>query len=132
MLLTSSRSETTTDKRLGLVTEKDIWVDYSLLDLIQLYEKKCGPVLLSDYDFETELDDPKYNRKKASGKTSMSTFASDFRDELIMRRVLESKHNKIVLVYGNGHAMKLRLYFQHLKGFTLDKKYNAKKVKNAK
>ncbi|MEG1622123.1 MAG: hypothetical protein RR330_01990 [Alistipes sp.] len=113
---------------LGLTTAQDIWVDYTLYDLIERYERKFGVVPLSDYDFATPMDDPSYSiLQAAKGKTDRYTFSRIFRDEALIRRILSSPHKKIAVVYGMGHtAINLKLDFRYLYHWTLDKKYKAK------
>ncbi|MEG1622124.1 MAG: hypothetical protein RR330_01995, partial [Alistipes sp.] len=106
----------------------DIWVDYTLYDLIERYERKYGVVPLSDYDFATPMDDPSYRISRAAkGETNKYMFSRKFREEALMRRILSSPHKKIAVVYGLGHtALNLKLELRYLHHWTLDKKYKAK------
>lgn len=112
---------------LGMTTERDIWVDYPLLDLIERYEREYGPVPLSDYDFQTALDDTDYNMKKSTGTVHPYVFLNEYREDLLLRRILETVHPKVVVVYGASHIWHLKLRLRNLEGYTLDKKYKAKK-----
>lgn len=120
------------NENLGQTTDRDIWVDYSIYDLIERYEQEYGPVPLSDYDFEIALNDTLYNRKRSTGSTHSWAFLLHYRNDLLERRILESKHQKIAVVYGAAHTRDIKLTLRFLRGFALDKKYNAKKAYPAK
>lgn len=111
--------------KLGLTTNQDIWVDYTYGDLVALYESKQGQVELTQYDFETALDQP-YKQKNV---TNQYAFTRHFRDDLLQRRIIESEHQKIAIVYGAAHTRRLKLDLRYLKGYEVDKKYKAHKQK---
>jgi hypothetical protein len=115
---------------LGLTTEKDIWVDYTVADLVGLYEKEYGPVPLTEYDFATPFDQP-YKQKSKADDWSYTT---KYRNRLLERRIRTSPHQKIVVVYGGAHTrwMKLGLrypskYYEDDDRYVIDKKYDARK-----
>ena len=116
------------DSLLGLTTDKDIWVDYSLADLVGIWEQKHGAVPLIQYDFDTPLN-AEYTKPT---KIDDWDFLLGLRNDYIEKRIVESPHPKIVAVYGAGHTRRMKLDFRYLKGYTLDKTYNAKKWMNEK
>jgi hypothetical protein len=88
---------------LGLTTEKDINTDMTYNELITEYEKRYGEIVLSDYDWQTDLGE-KYRRRKA-GKQKYSEYrmTNTIREDFVVEKVLNSSHEKIVLLYGAAH-----------------------------
>lgn len=107
----------------GMITDYDIWVDYSLSDLIGLYEQHCGEIPLTDYDFQTPLN-AKYEDKSHK---DIYGIGRHFRDKHLLKRILDSPHQKIVVVYGYAHIQHIKLSLHYLKGYTLDKKFKVPK-----
>ncbi|MDE6779182.1 MAG: hypothetical protein K2J51_06935 [Alistipes sp.] len=112
-------------KILGLSTDKDIWVDYTIADMLELYERQYGEIPLTTYDFATELTEP-YSREN---NVRINTYAliSANRENFLRRRIEESCHKKIAVVYGESHAIMLKFDLQHLHGYEFDKKYKVPK-----
>jgi hypothetical protein len=114
---------TQNDVDLGLTTDRDIWVDYTTADLVELYEKEYGTIELTPYDFATPLDQP-YEQKNITHEWS---YASKYRNDLLERRVLESEHKRIAVVYGASHARWIARLLYYLNGYEKEKKYGARK-----
>ncbi len=91
------------DSLLGLTTDQDIWVDYSLADYIEVYEKEYGAIVLSQYDFDTPLH-AQYKQKGTNGPVFLNFPRTDY----VERRIINSSHPKIVVVYGRAHTTLLK------------------------
>lgn len=113
-----------TDELLGINTERDLWIDYSLSDLMVLYEKQCGEVPLTDYDFTTGWNEQYDSPGK---RLDRNLFMSTLRDRYLRKRIAESPHPKIAVVYGLAHTWRLEYSLPHAEGFKKDRKYKAKK-----
>ncbi|WP_418982184.1 hypothetical protein [Alistipes sp.] len=110
---------------LGLTTERDIWVDYPLQDLVRLYEKRYGPVPLTAPDFAIALDDPDYELPEENEKPDTYHFLQGDRNDYLLRRLMRSSHPKIAVVYGAAHTHRLKIDLSSSHGFTVDRKYRA-------
>ncbi len=75
-------------------------VDASLAEMIQLYEKKYGKILLDKYDFETTLGD---EYKFKISKEKRNYFMLESRNIIITNAIVKSTANKIALIYGEAH-----------------------------
>lgn len=92
-----------TEERLGLTTDKDIWVDYSLRDITEVCERRYGEIPLTDYDLQTGLLE-KYAPEEPSPQHMRSYYILFARNDYLVRRIAESPRPKIVVVYGAGHS----------------------------
>ena len=113
-------------KLLGQVTDKDIWVDYSLSDIIGNYERKHGEIPLSEYDFATSFDEA-YTMQASATPRNIYEITNSSRNDLVTRRILDTPYEKIAVVYGGTHTRMLKLYLRFLHGYELDKKYKVPK-----
>lgn len=86
-----------TAERLGLIGDRDIWVDLTLPEMIEGYEKHKGVIELDAYDLSTPL------MSRYKGKGGGWYMVYDMRNEVVMNAVRESPHDKIVLLYGKAH-----------------------------
>ena len=75
-------------------------IDGTIEEMVLLYEKKYGVVMLEKNDFETKLREP-YSHSE--GKVKRNYFLIDTRNIIITNEILQSKANKIAIVYGAGH-----------------------------
>lgn len=119
-----SRYVPQTNEALGLCTESDIWADYSLADLVEIYEKKYGKIELTDYDFETGLYE-KYNPEQRIPPRTRDYLILFARNDLIVRKVSESRHPKIAVVYGSAHSFGVTYFLKKDHGFRIDRRYKA-------
>ncbi len=87
---------------LGLTTEQDLWVDYSLRDIVEVCERKYGEIPLTAYDWQTGLFE-QYQPEEQSPQIMRSYFTVFARNNYLVRRIVESPRQKIVVVYGAGH-----------------------------
>lgn len=121
-----------TSQLLGTITEQDYWADYTLADLIRLYEKEWGKVVLTKYDYETPMLEY-YNRYKntCAGDTiayCRSAFISFYRNHYLQKKFIEADFPKIIVIYGADHIGIVRLGlgkygFYEDRDFKVPKKY---------
>jgi len=103
----TKRNTLQTTKVLGTTTNKDIWVDYTLKQIIENYESEYGEI----------NSNTKYNWAK------FDIAVTDYRTKHLVNRIISSYHNKIAVVYGAGHKLELKLQLRYDHGYTkLDKK----------
>ena len=111
---------------LGLTTDKDIWIDYSIYDMMDLYEKRYGEVELSEYDFATDLMEryePMDEKPSTSGMLRLALYP---RNEYVVRRIVDSQRPRIAVIYGSGHMPGIKYYlkkhgFRPTRGYKADK-----------
>ncbi len=111
---------------LGLTTDKDIWIDYSIYDMMALYEKRYGEVKLSEYDFATDLMEryePMDEKPSTSGMLRLVLYP---RNEYVVRRIVDSQRPRIAVIYGSGHMPGIKYYlkkhgFRPTRGYKADK-----------
>ena len=111
---------------LGLTTDKDIWIDYSIYDMMDLYEKRYGEVKLSEYDFATDLMEryePMDEKPSTSGMLRLVLYP---RNEYVVRRIVDSQRPRIAVIYGSGHMPGIKYYlkkhgFRPTRGYKADK-----------
>ena len=111
---------------LGLTTDRDIWIDYSIYDMMGLYEKRYGEVELSEYDFATglmERYEPMDDKPSTNGKLRLVLYP---RNEYVVRRIIGSQRPRIAVIYGSGHMPGIKYYlkkhgFRQTRGYKADK-----------
>lgn len=119
-----SRYVSQTNEALGLCTERDIWTDYSLADLVEICEKKYGEIELTEYDFETGLYENYEPEKRVSPKCR-DYFMLFARNDRIVRKVAESHRPKIAVVYGSSHSFGVVYFLRKDHGLLLERRYKA-------
>ena len=89
---------------LGLTTDRDTLVDLSLKEMIEQYEHDKSPIVLNEYDWDTDLME-KYKIRKAGGKNQYSRYhlIRTIREDHIIETVKATEYPKIVLLYGKAH-----------------------------
>ena len=108
-------------ERYGATTDKDYWVDYTLGDMLSRYEAKFGEVVLTDYDYATPFG-CEYNRQDSTVFHHIIDYQLTFRDDNLMRRVVNAPFDKIAVVYGAGHMTNFHFRFEDY-GFRKDKNF---------
>lgn len=100
----------------GINEVTDINVDLSLNRLLDLYEAKYGKIKLDEYDFSTPLNET----YKCDHLNAEYVISHEFRDEYLTDKLLNSKDEKIVLLYGKAHWL-LAIYpvLVHKNGYKL-------------
>lgn len=103
------------------ITDKDIHADLSIAELIKRYEAAKGEIVLTDYDFQTDLLGkyklPRAERKKYSSFFMLQTLRNEYVEELLQKY----RHPKVVIAYGAGHYWFLIAILQNM-GF--EKRYS--------
>jgi len=80
------------------------WVDYSYIDLINLYEKKYFIIKLDSCDIETNLKEQyNCNFDKSVKNTFIKEIIYKERNNLIAKTIINSNDKKIVIIYGKNH-----------------------------
>lgn len=98
---------------LGIV-DTDMNIDLDKKTLIQMYEKQFGEIVLEPCDYDTPLHEP-YKCKK---EPSDYYYTRKYRDQHLVKNLVESNDQKIIVIYGKAH--KFSLYPNLLNaGFTL-------------
>lgn len=105
---------------LGLTTEKDLWVDYSMHDIVEVFERKHGPILLTEYDFRIGLTQ-KYTPPVKVQPRQQDDFSLFLRNDYLVRRVAQSEHPRIAVVYGAAHTPGIVWQLKKRHGFKTDK-----------
>lgn len=96
-----------TKRNTGIVDTLDIRGDLAVNNLIALYEKEKGEVVLSEYDLKTPLKE-KYEGGKVNRQNS-DFLIDSLRNYNLVKMVNESKAKKIAVVYGKLHMYPLFL-----------------------
>lgn len=98
---------------LGLTTDKDIWIDYSIYDMMDLYEKRYGEVELSEYDFATDLMERYEPMDEKPSTTGILRLVLYPRNEYVVRRIVDSQRPRIAVIYGSGHMPGIKYYLKN-------------------
>lgn len=112
-------------ERYGATTDKDYWIDYTLGDMLSRYESKFGEVVLTDYDYATPFG-CEYERQDPNIVHHIIDYRLTFRDDNLMRRIVNAPFDKIAVVYGGGHMINFYLDFDKY-GFRKDKDFKVPK-----
>lgn len=89
----------------GINVVTDVHADLTLNELIALYEKSKGEIVLSEYDLNTPLNE-RYKPVKIN-KENADFLIDGLRNDKIFKTVSESKSKKIAMVYGKSHIYQL-------------------------
>lgn len=111
------------DSLLGTTTGRDIWVDYTLADLVAATERRFGEIELTEYDFATPLLSPYRPDMRIRGQI-VGYFTLFARNDYLVRRIVASPHPKIAVVYGAAHSYGVGWQLRKFHGFRRDKRYN--------
>ncbi len=80
------------------------WVDYSYIDLINLYEKRYSIIKLDSCDIETNLKEQyNCNVDKSIRNIFLKEIIIEERNNLIAKTIINSNDKKIVIIYGKNH-----------------------------
>ncbi len=85
------------------ITKKDINVDLTLKAVIDSFENKYFKINLNEYDLATNLNS-KYKCKDNYKKYTWS-ITQEFRNPYLSKRILNTKHKKLAIIYGKAHWM---------------------------
>src|SRR5690554_4898056 len=87
----------------GVNTDTDQHADLYLEQMIEMYEKRYGEIVLTDCDYKTRLG-KKYRCSKVD-KNKRYYLLSGIRNSHVLNKIEESDAEKIVLVFGRNHIM---------------------------
>ena len=105
----------------GVNYDTDYRADLNIEDLIDLYEKRFGEIVLTDCDYKTTLG-KKYKCSKVD-EDKAYYLLNKVRDEHVLDEIEKSTAKKIVVVYGRIHIMDLYSKMQK-KGWISQKEKN--------
>ena len=88
------------DMFLHLVNNKDFRADITPTQLVKAYEEKFGEIVLTSEDLTTPLD-KKISKTLPKGKRF--SIILDYRNLYVAKLIKESKHPKIIVMYGAVH-----------------------------
>lgn len=98
----NSRYTYQSNENLGIDTLVDINADLTRQELVFLYESEFGVIHLDTCDYNTPLLE-KYN---CSNGDAYYKVVYTYRDNALIEKLLENKHDRIVLVFGKSHWIK--------------------------
>lgn len=103
-------------KVLGIDSINDFNADLSRQELVELYEEENGIILLDSCDFRTPL----FEKYECSDGDAYYKVIFTYREDALIKKLLNSKHDKIVLLFGKSHWIK-SIYpdLVHKNGFIL-------------
>ncbi|MGA9211993.1 hypothetical protein [Kaistella sp.] len=96
-------------EELGLTIENSKRADVDYRDIVDHYEKKYGEIKLTDCDFKTSVYE-KYTKCKEENKVPLkqrNDVLVNFRNEVVVKNIKESPHQKIAIVYGEDHMKEI-------------------------
>ncbi|MBL4746951.1 MAG: hypothetical protein JKY08_11380 [Flavobacteriaceae bacterium] len=101
--------------KLNVDSLTSIKADVSLSELISEFEKKHTEIKLDSCDFKFSLEDKNYKCKKANKslqKIFNKDYIKDYRNKYLAKKIINSKKNKILVIYGNAHyyGLSMELY----------------------
>lgn len=85
---------------LNLVDTLDFNMDVSVSEMVEAYERKFGPIVLSEIDFDTPL---KSSLPVHEPRSQVRDIIIDYRNSCLAKEIHNSKHKKITVVYGVLH-----------------------------
>lgn len=94
----------------GVNIETDHHVDLHLEQMIEMYEKRYGEIVLTDCDYKTTFG-KKYKCVKID-KDKEYYILNGIRDQHVLNEIEKSDAKKIVVVYGRIHVMDLHSKIQ--------------------
>jgi hypothetical protein len=83
-----------------------IRADVSLTELITEFEKNNGEIKLDNCDYKFSLKGEKYECKKAKKslrKIFEREYVKDYRNKSLAEKIMNTKKNKILVIYGDAH-----------------------------
>jgi major membrane immunogen (membrane-anchored lipoprotein) len=113
-------------KQLNIDSLTAIRADVNLTELMADFEKKNGEIKLDSCDYKLSFKDKNYKCKKAKKrirKKFRKEHVMNYRNKVLAKRIVKSKKNKIVVVYGSAHFT--GLWYQL---YLLDKSYTISKM----
>jgi len=107
------------------ITNSDMRVDITQIELVNIYEKLYGEISLYQLDYAISLNDIyNYPRGHTLPKKQVGSVIIDFRNKYLAEYILQSPDKKIVVIYGAAHKKGV---FRELK--EKDSSWRSKKIK---
>lgn len=91
---------------LGIRPEIDVRADLTTNEIVRMYEEKYGILKLTDCDYNTPLNEKykcKDDKEFLNKGSAQYVVTNEFRDDFLIDLLLNSKENKILLLYGEAH-----------------------------
>lgn len=85
-----------------------IWGDVSMNELITEFEKEHTEIKLDSCDYKFSLRDKNYKCKKIDRdrlRDFKMGYIADYREKHLVNKIIDSKKNKVLVVYGSGHYL---------------------------
>jgi len=96
--------------KLNVDSLTSIKADVSLSELITEFEKKYTEIKLDNCDFRFSLKDKNYKCKRANKslrKKFEKEYIQDYRNKYLAKKIIDSKKNKVLVIYGDSHYIGL-------------------------
>lgn len=93
---------------LGLSQEFSRNVDASVNEMIDFYEIKYGEIILNNCDFSTSIYEKTTCKDEKIDEEILDDVVVNFRNSIVVKEVINDKHNKIALVYGKAHFIGIK------------------------
>jgi len=84
------------------IDSTDVHADINLLQLVEQYEITFGKITLDSCDYSTHLDSA-YSCYKAVKMRKLDPIIVDYRNEVVIEKVIVSESEKIVILFGAAH-----------------------------
>ena len=95
-----------TYSELNVDSLKSVRADIGITELITEFEKNDSTIQLDSCDFKFRLNDKKYNCAKVNKsllKDFMKNYVFDYRNKYLAKKIIQSKNNKVLVIYGKKH-----------------------------
>ena len=84
------------------IDSTDVHADINLLQLVDEYENTYGKIELDSCDYATHLDSA-YSCSKGVKMSKLDPIIVDYRNEVVIEKVIGSESDKIVILFGAAH-----------------------------
>ena len=88
---------------LGVIKSNSRNVDITVKQFIDEYEKRYGEIKLNDCDFKTTIYEKSVCKDKPVDKKIKDELMTDYRNDIVVKEVVNDKHKKIAIIYGKLH-----------------------------
>jgi acyl carrier protein len=93
------------------IDSTDIHADATFFDLVDQLENLYGKIILDSCDYTTHLDST-YNCSKGLKMKKLDPVYVDYRNTIVIEKVRNSAHNKIVILFGAAHRKGMKKLLQ--------------------
>lgn len=106
------------------ITNRDLHADLFITELVKRYEVDKGEIVLTDYDFQTDLLAKYKLPRTEQGKYSSFHMLQTLRNEYVGELLQKYQHPKVVIAYGAGHYWFLIAILQNMGFEKIEKNEN--------